>query len=333
MTTDHAAEVKNLLSDPWTLISSLGWGDRAKRQARGFIVRCPAHGDKDPSCSIRVADDGRLQAKCFSCGWGADALGMIALAHNLDPKTDFKEILAIGADIGGHYALAEEIREGRKPQKTERKPIPAPEPVESNDYPERAELGRFWQSLGNTARDGRASAMLVDRLIDPAQAASGGLSRVIRPDTRLPDWASYRRQFWTTTGHTLILPVWDCSGRFRSVRSWRVTKGDSPKRLPPANCKAKGLCMANLPAVKMLQGKYSPLRVLFVEGEPDFLTWATRTNHAVIGVGSGMWTEEHAKSIGPQTSVYIRTHHDPAGEKYADNIKATLSKEHRIFRA
>lgn len=340
ITIDHAQEIKDLLTSPQDIVRALGWSEGAKRTPRGFMIRCPAHPDKDPSCSVRVADDGRVAAKCFSCGWGADVLSMIALAHNLDAKRDFREVLSIGADIAGHYALAEEIR-GKEQNQNQPKKTPAlrarPEPklqcYKSNDYPKPEHLRKFWDSLSMTSRDGQASAALVKRSIDPSLAAAGGLSRVIGNGSKLPPWASFKRQTWGATGHRLILPVYDHEGEFRSVRSWRVIEGASPKRLPPANCRASGLCLANSAAVQMLKGNFSPMKLLFVEGEPDFLTWATRTEHPVIGIGSGFWTKEHAEKIPLPTLVYIRTHKDQAGEKYAQEIKETLPNNQRIFRA
>jgi hypothetical protein len=34
--------------------------DGVRRTSRGWIARCPAHGDKNPSLSIREGDDGRV---------------------------------------------------------------------------------------------------------------------------------------------------------------------------------------------------------------------------------------------------------------------------------
>ena len=38
----------------------------ARRQARGWIARCPAHKDRSPSLSINVTTDGRPLVKCFA---------------------------------------------------------------------------------------------------------------------------------------------------------------------------------------------------------------------------------------------------------------------------
>lgn len=41
--------------------------EKAKSTGRGsWIARCPAHADKNPSLTIREADDGRVLAHCFA---------------------------------------------------------------------------------------------------------------------------------------------------------------------------------------------------------------------------------------------------------------------------
>ena len=69
---------------------------------------------------------------------------------------------------------------------------------------------------------------------------------------------------------------------------------------------------------------------LVVEGEPDFLTWATRFSDAnetapgVIGVGSGAWSKGLADRIPDRARVIVRTHDDRAGQKYAAEVIDTL---------
>lgn len=40
--------------------------DGVKRTPRGWLSKCPAHGDTSPSLSIRHADDGRILLHCFA---------------------------------------------------------------------------------------------------------------------------------------------------------------------------------------------------------------------------------------------------------------------------
>ncbi|WP_394829289.1 hypothetical protein [Pendulispora albinea] len=100
----------------------------------------------------------------------------------------------------------------------------------------------------------------------------------------------------------MILPVYDARGDMRSVRAWRIIEGDSPKRLPPGGYKTSGLVLADGSAVSVLAtGGWIDevnLHVVITEGEPDFLTWATRYSDAdqdapvVLGVVGGLWTED-----------------------------------------
>src|SRR5690606_2701170 len=68
----HIRDVKHLLTDPVRLVSGLGWGEGARRQSRGLLIRCPKHGERNPSCSVRVAQDGMVSVKCFACQWSGD---------------------------------------------------------------------------------------------------------------------------------------------------------------------------------------------------------------------------------------------------------------------
>ena len=80
------------------------------------------------------------------------------------------------------------------------------------------------------------------------------------------------------------------------------------------------------------------LRILVVEGEPDFLTWATQAAATdfdvplVIGVISGSWSERLAARLPTGARVIIRTHHDAAGDRYAEAIRETLSHRCAVLR-
>src|SRR5690606_2268434 len=114
--------------------------------------------------------------------------------------------------------------------------------------------------------------------LDFEKIGKTGLARVIPSTAKsLPDWARYRGRTWTETGHRLIVRAWDHDGRLRSVRAWRVTDGDSPKRLPPAGKRAAGLVLANRTAVLMLRRLACPLTLVIVEGEPDWISWSIQT--------------------------------------------------------
>jgi hypothetical protein len=54
-------EIKAALSDPCGVAARLGLTDGARRQAGGIHVKCPAHDDRSPSCSLTRGRDGRLR--------------------------------------------------------------------------------------------------------------------------------------------------------------------------------------------------------------------------------------------------------------------------------
>jgi hypothetical protein len=335
---EHVQEVRYLLTDARQLVDALGWGVKAKPNSSGLLVRCPSHQDSTPSCGITKGPDGTLRAKCHACGWSADALGMIAIAYGLNPTSgnDFREILALGAHIGGDLRLEDEIRDGKKHEhEPPRAPIAPPDPEPERDYPDIAEVGQLWTLAGSCEADADAFELLRSRAIDPAAAAQADLGRAIATScTSLPQWASHGRVSWQAGGYRLIVRVWDSNGRQRSVRAWQIEGREGPKRVPPAGCKAAGLVLANKPAVTMLRGQAKACRILVCEGEPDWMTWATRvpTGVAVFGIGSGSWTKEHAGRIPKGSEVLILTHCDDAGDKYAAHVAETLGDRVQVWR-
>jgi hypothetical protein len=78
---------------------------------------------------------------------------------------------------------------------------------------------------------------------------------------------------------------------------------------------------------------------VIAEGEPDFLTWATRWSDAaasvpiVLGVFAGAWSDDLAGRIPPGARVIVRTHHDPAGDAYAEAIRQSLEGRARVLRS
>ena len=100
-------EVKRNLSDPVALVARLGLDSGAVEQDRGVLIRCPLHEDATPSCSVRTESDGTVSVWCFAgCDFGGgskggDALALVALAFQLDPRRDFRRVLELAAEMGG----------------------------------------------------------------------------------------------------------------------------------------------------------------------------------------------------------------------------------------
>lgn len=332
MTVDHAFEVRSALTNPRQLCERLGLLKGAKAQAGdGISVCCPVHGERNPSCSITRGPDGTIRVKCFACDFATDALGLIAHVEGLSLRSEFREVLARGAEFAGHLVLRDEILQGRAIPNRQR--VEAPEPAPLPEYPPKPELDALWAATTPVADDPDAWEYLRGRGFAPERVDELNLARVVTESTKTPPWASYARQSWVQTGHRLLVPMWDHHGCMVTVRGWRIVEGDSPKRLPPKGHRADGCVMANRLALGMLRGQVSPLRLEIVEGEPDFLTACLAYQRAVIGINSGSWNEDFARAIPRGTHVILSTHHDEAGERYAEKVAATLGNSVSLWRS
>lgn len=306
--------IKEALRSPADVCRRLGLLDGPARGQRYVMIRCPAHGDRSPSCSVHVAPDGTLAARCWACGWSADIFGLVAAARHLDAR-DFVAVKRAAAELA-HVDLAAPPRARELP--------PAP-PAQPPPLAEVAALLR--QSARVDSIAGQVAPWLRSRALDPAACLP--LSRALRGPG--PVWARYQGRAWIELGNRLVLPVYDAAGALRSVRARLVTGGETPKSLPPCRHSTAGLVLANRGAVEMLRaGPEGPrARVLVTEGEPDYLTWASRLPAgawAVLGLpGSGAWTADLAARIPAGSEVVIRTDPDAAGDRYAERIVEDLA--------
>lgn len=345
MLTDNARDIRYQLTDARKLCEALGLLDGSKKNAGGLLIRCPAHEERTPSCGVTRGKDGTLRARCFACDWSADAFGIIAQVHGLSTRgDDFREVLAIGADIVGDLALADELRGGQPRRETQIRRVEPPPTEPERDFPPREDVADLWARCVPCDEDETAAQYLQGRSIDPKDASSMHLLRVIPRDLeQLPEWAGVKAPGddrpmplivpWSVTGHRIITRTWAADGQPVSVRAWQCDGKPGPKRLPPRGHAAMGLVLANKAAAKMLAGKNRPYRVVIVEGEPDWVTWSTRLPDAVVlGVGSGWWTQQHADRIPNGTPVLVRTHNDKAGDGYARNVADTIGERCPIWR-
>jgi len=126
MTSSDVAEVRARLADPKAVVTALGLERGATRQPRGLMVCCPSHGDRTPSCSVRVGRDGTVQVKCFACDFAGDVFALVAAVHGLTLPGDFRRALEIAADLA-NVDLGDQARE--------RAPIPPRPPVPASEVP------------------------------------------------------------------------------------------------------------------------------------------------------------------------------------------------------
>ncbi len=321
---DYAAEIRRTLVDPLQVCDRLGLNKGAIRQPRGVTICCPAHGERNPSCSVTIGRDGTLRFRCFGCQATGDVLTLVATVHDLDLRSDFKEVLLAAAELAGLTQIVDELND-RKPY--EPRPLPElPEPGPERDYPDASEVEALWRLGGSVLTDPAAGGHLVGRGLDARTVASLDLARALPVTGLLPSWARYRGKPWTESGHRMIVRVFDAAGTCRSLRAWRIEGEAAAKRLPPGGHKATGLVLANRPGHEILTGKRtSPTVVVVSEGEPDWVSACVSWHGvAVFGITSGSWSEDFAKRIPLGSEVIVRTHNDPAGDKYADEIIQTV---------
>lgn len=331
---DHVLQIRRSITDPAWLCDRLGLLNGAKRQTRGVLICCPAHGDRTPSCSVMIAQDGTIGVKCFGCDFSGDALSLIATVHGLDLSSDFKEVLLVSAELAGLSQVVDEIN-GHKPYAPRPLP-PAPEPLPQRAYPPAEEVLELWATSCAPNADGAATVSLADRAIECSVVSQLDLARVIMLDhpSPLPRWATFQGKSWITTGHRLIIPMFDHAGERKSVRAWKLVKSDTPKRLPPAGYRATGLIMANGRARDLLTKKSGPCQILITEGEPDFVVAGTRWPWIpVFGIVNGSWCPEFAARVPMGSEVVVMTHHDTAGDIYAENIKLTVKSRAVVLRS
>lgn len=332
---NHAPAIKQALSDPKRLLEALGIlgeGCNRQRQTNGFLVRCPVHGDRTPSCSVQRID-GVVLWKCHGCQATGDALSLVAAVRGLSMRgAGFRDVLLEAARIAGLWGVVDEI-EGRA-KSDDSPPLAATAPPQRQEavmaprtYPDDADA--FWGALSAAGTVELAAEYLRGRGIDPDAVDAKDLARAIPEHGALPAWAVCRGGTWREANYRLIVAMFDASGALRGVRAWRIADGDGPKRLPPYGHKASELVMADAFGLAWLRGQREPKRIVITEGEPDWLTWSTRLNDpstATIGIVSGSWHRALAHRVPIGCRVDVRTHLDQAGDRYAAEIETSLRR-------
>jgi len=331
---DRVPEIKRALTDVRHLCGALDLLRGAKRQpGGGLLICCPKHGEKNASCSVTLAQDGTIRVRCFGCDLAGDALHLVAIVRGLDTGRDFLDVLREAAAIAG--LDFGELGQRRDTPRLPPKPLRERPPERS--YPLPSEVASVWQRCASVNSRVDAAEWLTARGFDIDVVALRDLARAIPEGVNLPAWARYQGRSWFETGHRLVLPVFDHMGTMRSVRAAQVVVNSvGPKRLPPAGHLAAGMVLANKTA-RALFGHGAMADLLVVEGEPDFLSWASTVDLAgaplaVIGIGSGSWTHAFAERVPAGTRVVIRTHQDPAGDKYAADVARSLARRCKPLR-
>jgi hypothetical protein len=328
--------IRRAICNPTALVAALGLEEGAIRQAHGITIRCPWHAERTASCSITLGPDGTIRVHCFGCGISGDAFHLIAQVYGLDVQRDFPKVLKRAAEIAG---LGPNVGSASRTAHPLR---PTASPPSPRMYPPRDEVVELLAACTAVCDDLPLHRDLETRGIDPATVTDRDLARALSGTARLPPWARSRGGTWAETGHRLIVPLYDASGQIVTVRARRLLGEDRPKALPPAGYRHDGAVMADPLARLLLAGQpvdwWTRRRVLIAEGEPDWLTMATHygddeSTPAVLGVVASSWSAEIAARIPDGACVIIRTHADPAGQRYACEIGLTLAQRCRLLRS
>jgi hypothetical protein len=333
---DQVDELRALLADPREVCRRLGLDDGARTQTRGLLVRCPWHSDRTPSCSVREAEDGTIGVKCFGCGRTGDVLHLVAAAHDLDLGRDFPAVLRAAAEVAGVRLENTPLHSGKRLRQ-------APPP---RDYPPSGEVASVWAACSPVLDDPEVARWLRWRGLDPEAVDLLGLARALPASISLPRWARLEGRDWTAAGYRCLLPLFDGSGAMRSLRARRLTDRPGAKAVSPAGCRLSGLVLAEALGRALLAGvptlhrssEDGALRIVIAEGEPDFLTWATRFSDAdadapaVLGIVSGSWAADVADRIPDGAVVLVWCDDDEAGDRYARAIYESLHPRCEVLR-
>ena len=343
--------------------------DRAGRALRP----CPGcgaerRGSRDPRGPVGLTPD-RGGWRCFRCGAGGDGLDLVATRlfagrlRDLAPE-NVQDVRDWYAEHG--WGSTGTTSESASPPSS----VPAttttaaPPPLSEIARPPADEVAELWNACGDVADDGDVSAWLAYRGLDPVKVSDLDLARSLPRTGLFPSWARCAGRPWSA-GWRCIFPVYDATGALASLRArWcRLLAIDDaparqldrpPEELPSVKSaaaaagpgSASGLVLADGLLRQLLQSgemplwwpEKAPFRIVFVEGEPDFLTWATRhgdaaeTAPAVLGLWSGAWTSVLAARIPTGCRILLRTDLDASGHQYATRVARDLADRCEVRR-
>jgi DNA primase len=309
--------------------------DGAIRQPQGLTVRCPAHGDRTPSCSVTVGDDRTIRVRCFGCDLVGDVLSLVAAVERLDVRADFRAVLERAAEIVG-YDMG-------RPTPRRAPPAPVPVPVPRIDFDAVARpiltLGR----LDGTALAHDVAMYLDGRGLLDAARADGWAGLPTGRDTQAA-WARVLRDAllaqvieglgllkgdgWCWPGHLLVIPWRDPQGRVVTLQ--RRAIGALASNLPKYVFPSGGRPLWPY-GVERLASLPADAPIAFVEGAVDVLAArelglasVTGREGTVLGLpGVTTWREEWTALVTSRM-VVLGVDVDKAGEAAAQRLAARL---------
>ncbi|MFO0656143.1 MAG: CHC2 zinc finger domain-containing protein [Polyangia bacterium] len=208
--------IKSALSDPERVLGLLGLLDGAKRQAHGFMVCCPWHSERTPSCSVKLASDGTIAAHCFGCGAGGDVLSLVAAARGLDARRDFPRVVELAADLAGGSWMAT--------------PRPCVEPCQRRDYRPRSKASARCGLLQSQSPMMPTWHGSFSGDVSTLQSSKIATLRAVCPHReRFPSGRGVVPLSWWKSGHRLLFPLWNAEGSLCSMRTRLVESGQTER--------------------------------------------------------------------------------------------------------
>lgn len=227
-------DVRQALADPWRVCEQLSLLEGSKREATGVLIRCPSHGENNPSCSVTRGPDGTLRVRCFACDFSGDVFTLISVVRGIALPAGFPDVMRAAADLAG--IQIPERGSSRPPTHTtgpapQLAVVPKPQPVE--------DLGPLWASL--PAIDADAWEYLRSRSLDEGADFCRSLADTTAPAPAAPEGhardASRKcggalrcatcRWEYAGSGYTLAMALRDVGGRVVAiqVRNIHAEKG------------------------------------------------------------------------------------------------------------
>ena len=289
---------------------------------------------------------------CARCNAKGDALNLASLALHRAPKLADLTAEQL-ADVRAWYAGRGWCADGDGAPWVARAPIPIAhrlEPEEPPARPEEREVADLWFACAKVTEAADVARWLVSRGLDPERVAARDLARALPEDLDGPAWARFSGTPWNLGGWRCLFPAYGPTGHMESLRARSIDphcpKGQKAAAAAAGDGSATGLVLADAGGREVLGTSApprwwpagEPLRLVVTEGEPDFLTWATRYGEAaddapaVLGVWSGGWTPEIAGRIPDETRVTVLTHDDDNGDHYAARIWRDLAARCTVLR-
>lgn len=338
MRSSLAQDVRLSIVNPKVLSEALGY--KASPASGGVLILCPFHGDTNASCSVRIAKDGTIGFKCFSCGEGGDALKLIGRTLGLSMTgKHFTQVLREGARIAGRFDLLDAMDRGfsntvRTSKAVQQPPPPVPKRPRMTDdrrheillwLLERCPLTGdvleycYRRGVAAHAQAFGCGALPMDwepvyrELVEEFGAvdleASGLLSR---------------KGFFMPRSHRFMIPWCDGFGRIETLELCSIagSHAKGPKRLFLAGCGPKSPFGVHIP-----EALYPMDPLVICEGAIDTFSrraLALRDGECLQAIGVASVTILFAynlRELSRDRDVVISLDADSAGEMGAERIR------------